>query len=304
MFKSLRPLTLSCAIVLLGASLAGASDRQSGLNVLVFPMLRGDQAFAVPVRDRLRQVLVGKLVAEGHAVFDDLAIDVARAKADVRRSLLTEIGKRAARANAPRYDALILVTAEITLTKGTYTSFYAVRLTGTMIDPKTGRYLADPTTMITPLRRIPATCGAECWQRRGVRQVEASGAVLGAKMASRLGRLSRSLKRIAVAPPKKKSKPPQRRLVIRGFAPHDLAEIEAYLKVMPGFVGLRRVGGKSGASIYRFDAYEGGRGLKPSLQALLAHLNVAADIKKPNGQSLTIAARPEGAGATAGSRDW
>ena len=86
MFARLNPVSSGFAVLLLGASLASAADKPNGLNVLVVPMQRGDQDVAVPVKERVRQAVVGKLVAEGHRVFDDLMLHGTQSTQDDRKA--------------------------------------------------------------------------------------------------------------------------------------------------------------------------------------------------------------------------
>lgn len=304
MFTRLKPLMSSCAALLLGASLANASDKPNGLNVLVVPMEHGGQGVVAPVKERIRQAVIGKLVAEGHRVFDDLVIRGTRTTTGDRKAILTAIGERATRANTPRYDVLVLVTVEPMHVRGTYTSSYAVRLTGSLVDPNTGHYMADPTTTVTPRRRIPENCAANCLKRIGAQQVEASAATLGATMARNLARLSHSRRQALVSALARKPPHASKSLVFRGFEAAEVSDIKEYLMVMPGFIGLAPVPGDSGRLVYRFKRFEGRKGLERSLKALLAHMRLAAKIKNQTGKAFMIEALPKGPPSKTATNDW
>lgn len=303
-FTRLKPLISSCAALLLGASLANASDNPNGLNVLVVAMQHGGQGVIAPVKERISQAVVGKLIAEGHRVFDDLVIRGTRTTTDNRKAILTAIGERATRENAPRYDVLVLVMAELTHVKGTYTSSYAVRLTGSLVDPNTGHYLADPTTTATSRRRIPDNCAANCLTRLGAQQVEASAATLGATIARNLARLSHLRRQPLVSALAREPSHASKIMVFQGFEAVEISDIKEYLMVMPGFTGLAPVPGNSGRLIYRFKKFEGHKGLERSLQALLAHMQLAAKIKNQTGKAFMIEALPKGPQSKTATNDW
>ncbi|MHA1108021.1 MAG: hypothetical protein ACTSQV_02775, partial [Alphaproteobacteria bacterium] len=172
-------------------------------------------------------------------------------------------------------DAVIVVSAKIGIRRGTYTSHMETRFGASLMDGRTGRFLAEITSPPSR-RRLRAACGESCRNNLAAGDAEAASEMLVAAIAQNFTRIVRRPAPESPLP----ARLPGYVLVFQGLGSEEIAGIEKYLTVFPGFREMQRSPGKDGGVAYGYRSELDGPGLERALERMLRHLRIAALIER------------------------
>lgn len=297
MYPVVKWLASGGTLLLLNASLAPALATDAGLNLLVVPEGGAAPHFQYAGLDNFRRNVMTELTERGHTVFDQTVIpDYGKLRANPAIGAAA-MAKLTSRALSIPLDAVILVSANVSLKTGAYVSRLEVRPSARLVDGRTGQHIALIALTPTRSRRVPGTCRQACLRDLAARLVEARSGHLGAAIARRLAKLSRAhpaptLTRVPATAPASVGY----ELDFRGLDARDLAGIEKYLAVFRGYRSFERT--KRG-TVYRYRSNLDPPELERSLAKMLRLMGIGARITR-SGRSIVIDA-PR---TQAPSKDW
>ncbi len=291
MYRVLKWLLSGGAVFLIGAAAATAGAAQ-GLNILIVPAAAhgGDGGELQDwIAGQVRRMVMTRLAGRGHAVFDGDSIADARPGPALKASLAAAIAGRVAKSLSAGLDAIIVVSAKIGIRRGAYTSHMEARFGASLMDGRTGRFLAQVESRPSR-RRLTAACGKSCLADVAAGEAEAALEMLVAAIARNLAKMPRRAAPTNVAPAKPQpERLPGYVLVFRGLGPEEIAGIEKYLTVFPGFGEMQRSRGADGGVVYRYRSELDGPALEGALGRMLGHLRIAALVER-TGRRLVIGA--------------
>lgn len=253
------------------------------LNLLVVAETTSPSKFQPGLIEHSVRIVMTKLTEHGHTVFETPATNIAK---------------------PPPLDVVITVSANVSLKTGVYVSHLEVRTRARLRDGRTGRHIDMITLAPYRSRRLPSQCRRSCLRAVAARLVDARSGHLGTEIARRLANIS-------PPPPRKISPPitptifrpppsPSWELTFRGIPARDMAEIESYLVVFPGYGGHRRI--KHGAA-WRYETSLDQAGLERALAKMLRLMGIGARITR-EGRSMVIHGAGLKPAANTSSKDW
>lgn len=287
MIGSLRRMTPAAALLLLGATPGPAVGSGSTLSIVI--LTTGDAADGAT--RAARRVVGNALTGRGHAVFDR------RLPAAPVPQLLERFAAKA----GPPLDVAIVLTVSSRIRQGRYTRHLHLRLDAVLVDIATHRTLASVERQPARPPRIAAGCAEACQADLSIRLAKAEARKLGTKITGLLP--ARATDRRRRAPQPVRSAARTEVIVVRGATPGDLAEIEAYLAVLPGSWGFRRLDGADDAARYRYRSAPTTRPLADLLGEMIDRMRLRARVRRA-GSDIVIDATPGRAQGPHPATDW
>jgi hypothetical protein len=242
------------------------------------------------IHARAASALSDQLHEAGFDVFDALDL-FPRPAARARRSDRDIVG--AARlAKRPPLDIVVIFQAYAKARENDYGTWVGARVAGRMLNVRTGQLLATFELASPKLRRAPPACARPCLVEIVGREAQILARDMGAALAEKLIWVSDP----APPTPRKPDKPDRTlatvphgyALVLDGFTPEDVTEIEEYLVVFRDYNRHRPV--RAGARHHEF-WYESGAGsgrLYRNLKKMLTHMGLRGRVDF-SGNVFTIA---------------
>lgn len=210
-----------------------------------------------------RQIVINQLTERGYVVQDGPAPQIVR---DGHSPVELRIG------------------AHVRQLTGKYTTRASIRLSASLRDRHSNRYLGQFDTPAPALRRISSTCARPCQERLLVEQVRAISDHLTARIHRRLARLS-GQRRLTEGEPKLSI------VSFRGIEEALLPQIEQYLRYVRGIGDVQRDQATGDTFRYRYRQAGPTQATERSLKKMLDHLQVNARLQKI-GNSFVIIADP------------
>lgn len=301
MYPVVKWLASGGTLLLLNAALAPALATDAGLNLLVVPEGGAALHFQHGQIDHLRRIVMTELAERGHTVFDETVIPGYGTPRTNPAIAAAAMAKQASRALSVPLDAVILVSANVSLKTGAYVSRLEVRPQARLVDGRTGQHIALIALAPSRSQRVPGTCRQGCLRDMAAKLVEARSGHLGAEIARRLAKRSHAHPSPTIAGvPATTPASVGYELNFRGFSARDLTEIEEYLAVFRGYRGFDRT--KSGA-VYSYRTNLDHPELERSLRKMLRLMGIGARIT-PTGRSIVIDAAGTQHPPAATSKDW
>ncbi|MEE8515413.1 MAG: hypothetical protein V3T02_02125 [Alphaproteobacteria bacterium] len=300
MYPVVKWLASGGTLLLLNASLAPALASDASLNLLVVAEGGAVSNFQLGQMDHVARMVMTELTERGHTVFDDTIIPGYGAPR-ANPASAAAMAKLTSRALSVPLDAVISVSANVSLKTGAYVSRLEVRAKARLVDGRTGQHIALIALAPSRSQRVPGTCRQGCLRDLAAKLVEARSSHLGAEIARRLAKRSRAHPSPPI--PKVPETTPASvgyELNFRGIDARDLTEIEEYLAVFRGYRGFDR--SKSGA-VYSYRSDLNQPELERSLRKMLRLMGIGARITR-TGRSIVIDAAGTQARPPATSKDW
>lgn len=288
MYRLLKWMASGGAVFLIGAAPAAAGAQ--GLNVLIVPAPASGSELQTRVVGQVRRLVMTRLARRGYAVFDADSIKGGPSAAAQKASVAAAIAGRVARTLSAGLDAVVVVSAKIGVRRGVYTSHIETRLGASLMDGRTGRFVIHVDSGPSRRRRLSAGCAKSCLGDVAAGEAEAASERLVSAIVRRLAEIPRRVVRAKAAPPKPtRTASPRYVLVFRGIGSDEIAEIEKYLTVFPGFGEMRRVESTGDGVSYRYHSELDGAALRRALDRMLRHLRIATAITH-KGRTVVVSA--------------
>jgi len=264
---------LACAFV--------SSNAYAELTVLVI-----DGGDATQLSSRARAAINEALMHEGFAVFDENSFDAFK---QTRRAVDSEFIK-AAQSLAQPVDALVIFAVQAAVQPLTYTTNLSARVSGRVINARTGQSLGAFDMPSPEGWKVPITCESSCVSDALGKSIDISAGNLGAAVGEKIALIVPppkpvppvSSERIApvslsapIAPP---PRPKDYTLVFSGFAADERADLTAYLHAFPGYRRETASTDASGAVTYTYDTAADAVQLDRSLHMMLDRIGVAGSV--------------------------
>ncbi len=239
------------------------------------------------IQTRAATALSDQLHEAGFDVFD--AVGLFRPSADRSRRTDRNIVVAARTAKRPPLDIVVVFSTYTKARENDYGTWLGARVSGRMLNVRTGQLLATFELASPRLRRAPSDCARPCLMEIIGREAQILARDMGAALAEKL---------IWVSDPEPATPQPADRtlaaapngyaLVLDGFTPEDVTGIEEYLVVFSDYARHRpvRVGTRHHEFWYESGASSGR--LYRNLKKMLAHMGVRGRIDF-SGNVFTIA---------------
>jgi hypothetical protein len=257
---------LAAGLLAVAGPLSAIAQTAEKIAVLVMPHDAGQEDGRIA--ERTRQLIIARLARHGCAVRDAGGAAVPAAGDDGAGS-----------------DRLQIRT-DIRRIERTYTRQATLSITATLLDGTTGQRLARLRAATAAPWRVPEDCTESCFDRLAYRQAEPLVVGLAAGIATRLTRLAGD-----------RALPPAdaRILAFHGIAPGMAAEVERYLRAVPGIADVRREPVAARELVFRYRLAGASDRTEDSLHRMMRHLRLDGEVTR-RGMALVV--------DVAAVRDW
>ena len=176
------------------------------------------------------ETITEELTREGYSVFDERAVTLGNFKQNRTGRGEAELIDIARSVNRPPIDVLVLFTVYAGARELAYTTNVYARITGRIVDTRTGRKLGSVEVASPPGWKAPVDCTADCLVENIGENAKGLASELGAELAQRLSLTMQETKETSTA-----ARSSAYTLVFGGFTPDDLSGVEEYLVAFKGY---------------------------------------------------------------------
>ena len=275
-------------------------------SVFAAPSLGGDRPNLIVVgedadRESLpRNSSVAKAVLEqlgqqlhdsGFAIYDETAVTLGAFAQGRSRRTDAEVIDIARAVQAPPMDVAAIFTVYKRSERLSYTTKITTRISGRLIDVRSGRRLGGAEVKSAEALRAPADCDEACVFEVVGRDARRLARDLGQLLADQLApSLARGASAEGAGPSEPGGFSTAYNLVFDGFSPAEVSEIEEYLVVFSGYQHHRPVESSRQVHSYWYETRSPKSRLNRNLGKMLVHLDIEGDVLF-TGNNFTVAKR-------------
>jgi hypothetical protein len=251
-------LILGAAVMIYGSVPATAEKSTKSFRVTIVNSGETGGSAANPTLAAAKRALAESLRALGAKVTGRVIGDTG---SSLNGPKAIAAGQRAAR--APTADVVIGLSATPKRRDGTYTTHLAMSVRMVLHAVEGAR--PPRTIRARRERRLPAFCPKACFDR------------IAARMA---GKQARSLASSIFREAARMVSTADRRLAFRGFSAREMGEIRQYLRVFPGFQGMRQRVRQAQDTVIAYRSRLDDRALTRALKKMLSHMGSPAGVSR------------------------
>ena len=230
---------------------------------------RGSRVFK-----RVQDALSNEMNNEGFDVYDETAVtlDVA-AQGRVRRTD-AEIIDVARSVNRPPIDVAVIYSIYAKIQKRGYTTKIRTRITGRLLNVKSGKRLGNFEVELPQSDNAPVQCNRECILETVGKNARILGMDLGAVLAKKLDGISPASGSTSTSGDDKAGMSSAYTIVFSGFTPDEITSIEEYIVAFKGYEHHRLVSQLLWTNEYWYETSSKAARLSRNLRLMLDQVGV------------------------------
>ncbi len=225
---------------------------------------------------RVLDAMAQELVTEGFKVYDEVAVsldDFAQGRTRRTDAEIIDVSRKIKR---PPIDVTVMFQIYASAKKLSYTTEIRARITGRLLNVRSGERLGNFEVKLEPAETAPVDCNRECILEVVGKHGKELGHDLGAVLAKKLDWLSPT--KSASAQPATTDSGGQKgmshaySMVFTGFSPEDITEIEEFIVAFKGYEHHRPVKSSLRTNEYWYETSSDAARLNRNLRIMLDHL--------------------------------
>ncbi len=215
----------------------------------------------------------------GFVVYDETAVTLGNSAQGRSRRTDAEVIDIARALQAPPMDVAAVFAVFVRAERLTYTTKISTRISGRLIDIRSGRRLGGAEVKSREPLRAPSDCDEACFLEVAGRDARRHSRDLGELLADQLvAHLGGGLAADDKTPPGTGGFSTSYSLTFDGFTPAEVSEIEEYLVVFSGYRHLRPVQSSRQVHSYWYETSSSKSRLNRNLGKMLVHLDIEGNV--------------------------
>jgi hypothetical protein len=223
---------------------------------------------------RVLDALANEMNHEGFAVYDEVAVTLDDFNQGRVRRTDAEIIDIARSVKQPPIDVAVIYAIYASAQKTSYTMKIRTRITGRLLNVRSGRRLGNFEVELPQADNAPTNCNRECILETVGKNAKILAQDLGVVLAQKLDYLSPASGDNAAAKDGdgKKGMTQSYSLVFNGFDPDDVTRIEEYMVAFKGYKKHRPVTSSLRSAEYWYETDSDAARLNRNLRRMLEHM--------------------------------
>jgi hypothetical protein len=261
-------------VTLMGMSAPASAGEQP--NILIMGEDADTDAVARKNRvfKRVLNALANELNDEGFNVYDEAATTLDDFAQDRVRRTDAEVIDIARSVKRPPIDVAVLFTIYASGKKLSYTTKIRTRITGRLLNVKSGKRLGNFEVELPQPDNAPVKCNRECILETVGKNARVLGMDLGAVLAKKLDGISPASSASSATGDDKAGMSSAYTIVFSGFTPDEITSVEEYIVAFKGYEHHRPVSQSLRTNEYWYETSSKAARLSRNLRLMLDHVGV------------------------------
>ena len=223
---------------------------------------------------RVLNALANEMNDEGFNVYDEAATTLDTFAQDRVRRTDAEVIDIARSVKRPPIDVAVLFTIYASGKKLSYTTKIRTRITGRLLNVKSGKRLGNFEVELPQPDNAPVQCNRECILETVGKNARILGMDLGAVLAKKLDGISPTSSTSSATGDDKAGISSAYTIVFSGFTPDEITSVEEYIVAFKGYEHHRPVSQSLRTNEYWYETSSKAARLSRNLRLMLDHVGV------------------------------